>query len=142
MLSGKLSLKTIEGDLKQFQAVSGGGHSLVIDTKDGGAGPSPVELALLATGACTAMDIISILRKKRQMVTAYEVELSAEQREAYPQVFTRVTIKHKLRGKIDPAAVERAIQLSETKYCAVGAMIAGSAKIEATFEIMPEDRAA
>ncbi len=92
----------------------------------------------LASGACTAMDVITILRKKRQIVTGYEIELSAEQREEYPQTFTKVTIKHKLRGKIDPAAVERAIELSETKYCSVGAMIAKSAKIEVTFDIVED----
>ncbi len=139
MLNGKLRLATVQGDQKQFVATSGAGHSLVVDTQDGNTGARPVELALLATGACTAMDVITILRKKRQTVTAYEIELSAEQREEYPQTFTKVTIKHKLRGKIDPAAVERAIELSETKYCSVGAMIAKSAKIEVTFEIMEDE---
>ena len=139
MLNGKLRLATVQGNQNQFVAMSGAGHSFVVDTGDGNTGPRPVELALLAVGACTAMDIISILRKKRQTVTGYEVELSAEQREEYPQTFTKVTIKHKLRGKIDPEAVKRAIELSETKYCSVGAMIAKSAKIEATFEIVEDE---
>ncbi|MGH9455356.1 MAG: OsmC family protein [Terriglobia bacterium] len=139
MLNGKLRLATVQGNQNQFVAMSGGGHSFVVDTGDGNTGTRPAELALLAVGSCTAMDIISILRKKRQAVTGYEVEIRAEQREEYPQTFTKVTIKHRLRGKIDPEAVQRAIELSETKYCSVGAMIAKSAKIEATFEIVEDE---
>jgi putative redox protein len=138
MLSGNLRLATFDGEQTQFVAMTRTGHSIVVDGSDGKAGPTPVELALLATGACTAMDVISILRKKRQTVTGYEVELAAERRDEHPRTFTRVTIKHKLRGKIDRQAVERAIYLSETKYCSVGAMIAKSAKIESTFEIVPD----
>jgi putative redox protein len=97
-----------------------------------------MELALLALGGCTGFDVINILRKKRQHVTGYEIELRAEQRDEPPTYFTRVEIKHRLRGRIDPEAVKAAIHLSETKYCSVGAMIAKTAKIETTFEIIPE----
>ena len=68
----------------------------------------------------------------------YEIEVRAEQNPEPPAYFTRVEIKHRLRGCIDPGAVERAIHLSETKYCAVGAMISKTAKIETTFEILPD----
>jgi len=110
----------------------------VMDDADGHSAPKPIELALLALGGCTAFDVIGILRKKRQTVTGYEVELRAEQNSEPPTYFTRVEIKHKLRGAIDPEAVKAAIHLSESKYCAVGAMICKTAKIEATFEIIPE----
>jgi putative redox protein len=139
MIEGKLRLTTVDGAGRQFVAQSGTGHALVIDDADGGSGPKPIELALLALGGCTAFDVIGILRKKRQNVTAYEIELRAEQNAEPPAYFTRVEIKHKLRGQIDPEAVKKAIHLSETKYCAVGAMISKTAKIDTTFEILPLD---
>jgi putative redox protein len=138
MLQGKLRLATVEGTARQFVAESGTGHAVVMDDAQGGTGAKPIEFALLALGGCTAFDVIGILRKKRQQVTGYEVEVYAEQAPEPPMVFTRVEIKHRLRGQIDPQAVQRAIHLSETKYCSVGVMIAQTAKIETTFEIIPE----
>ena len=138
MLQGKLRLTTVEGTARQFVAESGTGHAVVMDDAQGGTGPKPIEFALLALGGCTAFDVISILRKKRQQVTGYEIELSAEQSSEPPMVFTRVEVKHRLRGSIDPEAVRSAIHLSESKYCSVGAMISKTAKIETTFEILPE----
>jgi putative redox protein len=137
MIEGKLRLATVEGEGRQFVAESGTGHALVMDDANGHTGPKPIELALLALGGCTGFDVISILRKKRQMVTAYEIEVRAEQNPEPPAHFIRVEIKHRLRGCIDPEAVQKAIHLSETKYCAVGAMISKTAKIETTFEILP-----
>ena len=138
MVQGRLRLSTVEGARRQFVAEVGSGHTLVLDDAEGATGPKPIELALLALGGCTAFDVIGILRKKRQEVTGYEIELLAEQREEPPNYFTRVEIRHKLRGTVDPGAVKRAIELSETKYCSVGAMISKSARIESTFEIVPE----
>ena len=139
MIEGKLRLTTVEGSGRQFVAQSGTGHALVMDDADGHSGAKPIELALLALGGCTAFDVISILRKKRQTVTSYEIELRAEQNSEPPAYFTRVEIKHCLRGRIDPEAVRAAIHLSETKYCSVGAMISKTAKLETTFEILPEE---
>jgi putative redox protein len=138
MIEGKLRLATVEGEGRQFVGESGTGHALVIDDANGHTGPKPIELALLALGGCTGFDVISILRKKRQTVTGYEIEVRAEQNPESPAYFTRVEIKHRLRGRIDPEAVQRAIHLSETKYCSVGAMISKTAKIETTFEILPD----
>jgi len=109
-----------------------------MDDANGQTGAKPIELALLALGGCTGFDVIGVLRKKRQTVTGYEIELHAEQNPEPPCYFTRIEIKHRLRGRIDPEAVQRAIHLSETKYCGVGAMISKTAKIEATFEILPD----
>ena len=139
MIEGKLRLSTVEGTGRQFVAQSGTGHAFVMDDADGHTGPKPIEFALLALGGCTAFDVISILRKKRQKVTGYEIEVRADQNPEPPAFFTRVEIKHRLWGNIDPEAVRAALHLSETKYCSVGAMISKTAKIEATFEILPPE---
>ncbi len=86
-------------------------------------GIRPMELIALGLAGCTAMDVISILRKKRQDVTAFEVRVHAERAEEHPRVFTAVNIEYLITGReVDPAAVERAIELSETKYCPAQAM--------------------
>lgn len=139
MIQGRLRLATVQGIRRQFVAESHTGHTVVMDDGEGDTAPKPIEYALLALGGCTAFDVISILRKKRQIVTGYEVEVRAEQEEYPPKVFTRVEIKHYLRGQIDPEAVKSAIHLSETKYCSIGAMISKTAKFETTFEIIPEE---
>src|SRR5208282_4388154 len=139
MIEGKLSLTTVEGAGRQFVAQSGTGHAFVMDDADGHSGPKPIEFALLALGGCTAFDVISILRKKRQNVTGYEIEVRADQNPEPPAYFTRVEIKHRLRGQVDPEAVKVAIHLSETKYCSVGAMISKTAEIVTTFEIVPQE---
>lgn len=139
MIEGKLRLATVEGEGRQFLAESGSGHAVVMDDAIGHTGPKPIEMALLALGGCTGFDVISILRKKRQIVTGYEIEVRADQNPEPPSYFTRVQIKHRLRGRIDPQAVETAIHLSETKYCSVGAMISKTAKIETTFEILSDN---
>ena len=138
MTEGKLRLVTVRGAGRQFVAESGSGHALVVDDANGATGPKPIELALLALGGCTGFDVINILRKKRQEVTGYEIELRAEQNSEPPNYFTRVEIKHRLYGTIDPKALETAIYLSESKYCSVGAMISKTAKIETSFEIVAE----
>ena len=137
MIQAKLHLKTIE-EGRKFAGESGSGHTVVMDDAQGNTGAKPIELALLALGGCTAFDVIGILRKMRQHVVGYDVELQAEQCDEPPTVFTRITIIHKLRGQIDPAAVKKAIHLSENKYCSVSAMISKTAQIDTTFEIIPE----
>jgi len=138
MVQGKLRLTTLGGTARQFVAESGTGHAVVTDVAEGHTGPKPIEFALLALGGCTAFDVINILRKKRQQVTGYDIALKAEQNPEPPRYFTRVEIKHRLRGEIDPEAVQAAIHLSESKYCSVGATIGKTARIESTFEILPE----
>src|SRR5438067_3112220 len=114
MIEGRLQLLTVHGTGRQFIAESGSGHTLVVDDAEGGTGPKPIELALLALGGCTAFDVINILRKKRQDVTGYEIELLADQNHEPPNYFTRVEIRHRLYGSVDPKAVDAAIRLSET----------------------------
>jgi putative redox protein len=110
----------------RFTARTGSGHDLVIDGAEGDAGPRPAELVAVAIAGCAAMDVISILRKKRQEIGRYEVKAQAEQRAgAHPAVFVRIDIIHVVDGpSIDVEAVRRAIELSATRYCSVGGTLA------------------
>lgn len=124
----------------RFDAESGSGNRIAMDVseQDGGqnAGASPMELLLVALAGCTGMDVISILRKKRQNVTSYTIAVRGERREEHPQTFTTITVEHTLTGHgINPDAVRRAIELSETKYCSVGATIEKTATITHTFRL-------
>lgn len=124
----------------RFDAESGSGNRIVMDVseQDGGqnAGASPMELLLVALAGCTGMDVISILRKKRQNVTGYTIAVRGVRREEHPQTFTTITVEHTLTGHgINPDAVRRAIELSETKYCSVGATIEKTATITHTFRL-------
>lgn len=138
MIEAKVTLTHPEGTSRQFEVATGSGHRLLVDDAAGGTGPKPIELAAAALAGCTAFDVIGILRKKRQKVTGYEVRVSAEQAPDPPQVFTRVRIVHRVTGEdVDPAAVESAIHLSETKYCSAGAMIGKTAELVTSCEIVP-----
>ena len=112
---------------------SGFSLSLGADPKAGGLGDGfrPLELLLVGLAGCTGMDVISILQKKKQEVTAFEVRVHADRAEEHPKVFTRIVIEYALEGRrVDPAAVERAVELSETKYCSAQAMLGKVAPIE------------
>ena len=99
-----------------------------------------MELLLLALGGCTGVDVISILKKKRQHVTDYRIEVSGERRDEFPKSFTRLFIKHIVRGRgIAEPAVAQAIELSETKYCSVAATLRGSAEIVTSYEIIEDN---
>lgn len=99
-------------------------------------GPRPMELIAIGLAGCTAMDVISILRKKRQEVTSFETLVHADRAPEHPKVFTHVVIEYVFEGtNIDPAAVERAIELSATKYCPAQAMLEKAFTIEHKFTI-------
>lgn len=137
MIEAKVVLTNPQGTGKQWIASDNRGHHFIIDDPQGGTGPKPTELIAAGLAGCTAMDIITILRKKRQQVTAYEVRVQGDQAEGQPAYFTEFRIKHILTGhNIDPKAVEDAIHLSETKYCSVGVTLAKAVKIIATYEII------
>ena len=96
----------------------------------------PLELIAIGLAGCTAMDVISILRKKRQDVSGFEVQVHAEQADEYPRVFTQVKVVYLISGRdINPKAVERAIELSATRYCPAQAMLEKSVEIEHTYQI-------
>ncbi len=121
-----------------FIGTSPGGRSITIDTKgDRHSAPTPVELLLIAVGSCTAIDVISILEKKRQNVTDYKIELTAQRREEHPRAVTKINIHHIVYGHhVSEQAVTRAIALSDEKYCSVAATVRPTATITTSFEII------
>jgi putative redox protein len=123
-----------------FIGISPGGHAQVLDTNhERASAATPVELLLIALGSCTAVDVVSILRKKREQVTDYRVEVRGERRAEHPRSFTRLEVKHILRGrKLSEKAVAQAIELSETKYCSVAATLRPAAEIVSSYEIIDE----
>lgn len=99
-------------------------------------GFTPMEMIAIGLAGCTAMDVIAILEKKRQEVTAFEVRVHADRAEEHPKVFTRATIEYFLTGRgIDPAAVLRAIELSATRYCPAQAMLSQAFPIALEYHI-------
>jgi putative redox protein len=99
-------------------------------------GFKPLELLLVGLAGCTAMDVVSILKKKRQDILNFEVKVHAERAEDHPKVFTSIVMEYIVKGNnIDPAAVERAVELSITKYCSAHAMLSKAAKITHTITI-------
>ena len=134
----KVVLKQVEGIT--LAGLSDSGHWVMVDGPEslGGsaAGPRPMELILLGLGGCTSMDVISILQKKRVALNGYECHIEAECATEHPKVYTHITLKFIFYGEdIPPAAVERAIELSETKYCSVTAMLSKTAEIRSEYEI-------
>jgi putative redox protein len=124
-----------------FDAEAGSGHHVTLDAAEHGGGQNtgfrPMELLLVGLGGCTGMDVISILRKKRQQVTGYAVHVSGIRAEENPMVFVEITVAHIVTGyHIQPEAVARAIQLSEERYCGAGAMLGKVAHLTHTFLIV------
>lgn len=134
----KARIKLVEG--MTFVAESGSGHAVVVDAAPdvGGrnVGARPMELVLMGTGACSAIDVMHILRKARQAVTDCLVELDGERAEKDPKVFTRISMRYVVTGRgLDPAHVERAVKLSKEKYCSATIMLAEMAEITYSIEI-------
>jgi len=100
---------------------------------------SPMENVLASLAACSSFHVLTILKKKRQKVSGYSVEATADRREESPRVFTKIHIKYIVRGEnISPVAVDSAIKLSEEKYCSVGGMLKKTVPITSSYEIVPE----
>jgi putative redox protein len=127
----------LDGDRLRFLATTGTGHTVIMDSAEGDSGPRPAELLLAALAGCTSMDVASILRKKRQVFTRYEVRVAGEQREdPPPHVYQRIDIVHVVDGDLATEAVRRAIELSATKYCtATGNLASGLAEIHHAYLI-------
>jgi putative redox protein len=123
---------------QKFSAISPSGHALTIDSdRQSNKAPGPMELLLVALGACTATDIVIILEKKRQKLESLEVVCSGERAAEPPSVWIKLEVLYRLRGRLDEAAVKRAIELSEEKYCSVSATLKKSATLTWRYEILP-----
>lgn len=124
----------------EFIGVPPSGHGIVIDTGAGSHGVSPFELLGLALAGCTGMDVISILKKKRQRVTGYEIVVDTERAGDIPKIATAFRVKHIVRGfGVDRTAVERAVELSREKYCSVGLTLRPAVPIVDEVEIVEEE---
>jgi putative redox protein len=112
------------------------GPAVVLDNPEGGSGASPMELVLIGTAGCTAMDVISILKKKRMSVTGFSVNITGTQADDHPKRYTDVHIEYVVHGSdIKSEGVQRAIELSETKYCSATASL--NARITHSYRIEP-----
>jgi putative redox protein len=128
----------------RFVGEADSGHAIVMDGDEGvggaDSGVRPNELVLIGLAGCTGMDVISILRKKRQRVTGLEVLVRAERAPQHPRRFTDVAVEFVVRGRdVDPEAVRRAIELSESTYCSVGASLREPATITSSFRVVPDE---
>lgn len=133
-------------DEMHFTAVANSGYVVHVDTKapEGqvSRGSSPMELLMISLAGCTAMDVISILRKKRQNVTGFEVRIHGDRATDHPKVFTDFELEYVVSGvDVDPAAVERSIQLSTETYCSAHAMLEKAASIRTRYTIIQEQAA-
>jgi putative redox protein len=123
---------------QKFMATSPSGHTIMLDSdRESNKAPGPMELVLMALGACTATDVVIVLEKKRQKLESLEVICSGERSKDPPTVWTKLEILYRLRGQLDDAAVKHAIQLSEDKYCSVAAMLRKTASLTWRYEILP-----
>jgi len=124
-----------------FSAETGSGHLLMMDGAPEGGGrnlaPRPMETMLAGAGACTAYDVVLILKRGRHAVQGCQVKMSADRAETEPKVFTRIVMKFVVSGaKLPEAAVKRAVQMSYEKYCSATAMLAKTAQIDLEVEIV------
>jgi len=124
-----------------FRVEAGSGHQVTLDADEHGGGKNagfrPMEMLLVGLAGCTGMDVISILRKMRQSVTAYEVHVQGVRSEDQPMVFVEITVEHVVTGhNIQPEAVERAIESSEKRYCGAGAMLGKVAHLKHVYRIV------
>ncbi|MFL6673888.1 MAG: OsmC family protein [Massilia sp.] len=124
-----------------FRAQTGSGHLVTMDGAPEAGGhnlaPRPMEMVLLGTGGCTAFDVVLILQRGREDVRGCDVTLKAERAETDPKVFTRIHFHFTVTGReLKPAAVERAIKLSHEKYCSASIMLARTAEITHSFDIV------
>ena len=132
------TVKWIDGE--KFMATSPSGHAMVVDAdRESNTATGPMDMVLMALGACTATDIVIILAKKRQKLQSLEVLCSGERALDPPRVWTRLEVLYRLRGNLDETAVKHAIELSESKYCSVSAMLQKTATLTWRHEILPAE---
>lgn len=119
----------------QFVGRAGKGSAIVMDSTDGGSGPSPMQMVLMGVAGCTAIDVVVIMKKKRAALAKFQVNISGETADQDPKKYTKIQLEYVLHGKgIKPKAVEQAIELSETKYCS--AMASLNAEVAHSYRIV------
>ena len=124
---------------EQFVATDSSNHSLVLSTTKDGTGSKPSDLLLIALGACSGVDVVGILVKKRQSFTGLQIKVSSQQDADPPWTFRKLHIEYIVCGKgISEKAVQQAIELSEDKYCSVAATLRGVAEITSSFRIVED----
>lgn len=135
----KARIKWVEA--RTFMGESGSGHTVVMDGPPdlGGRnlGPRPMEMLLLGMGGCTAFDVIDILQKGREAVEDCAIEIEAERAETNPKIFTRIKLRYIVKGRgLNPAKVERAVNLSAEKYCSASIMLGKTAEMTHEIEVV------
>ena len=122
----------------QIVAIPPSGHKVVMDNAEGDTGPRPMELVLVALGGCTGMDVVSILKRMRVDFDDFRIEIEARRKETHPKVYVQVHLRYIFTGKDLPLRkLERAVELSQNKYCSVTAMLRCTATV--THEIVVHD---
>lgn len=127
----------------RVDVVTGTGFGLTFDTADAGdlrSGPGPTESVLAALAGCTSMDVASILRKKRQRATTYQIAVSGEKSDEHPKVYTRIVVEHRVAGDVQPEALRRAIEMSATNYCPVSAMLSKGVTVEHRYRLRRDEQ--
>lgn len=126
---------------EQFVGICSSRHAIVVDAAKEKTANSPMELVLIGLCGCTASDVVSILRKKREPFTSLEVHARAERAPEPPTVYTQIHLTYRVRGKVARKAMEDAVRLSEEKYCSVAAMLNKSARITFSVEFLEDNEA-
>ncbi len=120
---------------QQFVGIDSTGHSVVLSSSADGVGMKPSELLLVSLAGCTAYDVVEILAKKRQKLESLTIEVQGEQEPDPPWAFRRIHVVYRLRGDLSDKAVQQAIELSDSKYCAVAATLRPAAELTWEYEI-------
>ena len=128
---------SVDPQTDRVEAVAEGGRAVVMELGEDG-GPTPIDALIASLAGCTAMDVASILRKKRQPAATYEVVVDGDRAEEHPRVFTAIRVEHRVSGAVDPEALRRSIELSATTYCPVSAMLSAVARLEHRYRLVDE----
>jgi putative redox protein len=123
-------------DNERFVASASSHHAIIVDSGDTKTANGPMELVLIALCSCTATDVVTILRKKREPFTSVVVEAEGIRPDGPPRIFTHIKLTYRIGGKVSLKAVEDAVRLSKEKYCSVSQMLQKSAKIKVAIELL------
>lgn len=132
---GKTTASSTWVDHDRFTAIASSGHAMMVDSGDTKTANGPMELVLIALCSCTATDVVTILRKKREPFTSVTVEADGTRADDPPRIYTHIKLKYRVGGRVSRKAVEDAVRLSKEKYCSVSQMLQKSAKIEVEIDL-------